>query len=148
MSFSESENGLYYCEDNFKSVQNQLNLTVIREFLSSLLILRLVGVVGKPTRLANFTLLILALAIGGCLLAIIIVVSGAVTFYLQVSPYDSYGMSHNNWFINHILESERRYWIERTSRDAKWNSFDDTGGYTRIHWGRMSTTGGTLSSLT
>ena len=96
MSFSESENGLYYCEDNFKSVQNQLNLTVIREFLSSLLILRLVGVVGKPTLLANFTLLILALAIGGCLLAIIIVVSGAVTFYLQVSPYDSYGMSHKN----------------------------------------------------
>ena len=39
---------------------------------------------GKPTLSANFTLLILALAIGGCLLAIIIVVSGAVTFYLQV----------------------------------------------------------------
>lgn len=40
-------------------------------------------VAGKPTHSANFTLLILALAIGGCLLAIIIVVSGAVTFYLQ-----------------------------------------------------------------
>lgn len=86
-------------------------------------------VAGKPTHSANFTLLILALAIGGCLLAIIIVVSGAVTFYLQVSRYESYELSH----MSNILESEGGYWIERTSRDAKWNSFDDTGGYTRIH---------------
>ena len=72
-----------------KIISNQFKTNLILPlFVSSLLILRLVGVVGKPTLLANFTLLILALAIGGCLLAIIIVVSGAVTFYLQVSPYE------------------------------------------------------------
>ena len=74
-----------------KIISNQFKTNLILplfvSFLSTWAILRKMSIDGKPTHSANFTLLILALAIGGCLLAIIIVVSGAVTFYLQVSRY-------------------------------------------------------------